>query len=289
MMAILVCMISGVFWAFFDLSRKITLKKISSFTLLILFSLAQLIIFSIWIIFEKYQINIKFYIFPGLLLLLISILSAFLFLKALSISELGMSIPLLSFSPLFSTIFSSIILDENLQKLQYIGIMLIIVGTMILYSRSFSLPEIFRSFNYIVQNRGARYMILVSLIWSLTPILDKICFEYSSMNIHGFIQSIGTLIILFLANKGTFFDDLQSIKKSFFTICITMLIGTIATIMQFFAISLTFVSIMESIKRSIGQVFSVILGTIYFDEKVTSQKIVGVVILSFGIFIILYE
>ena len=132
-------------------------------------------------------------------------------------------------------------------------------------------------------------MILVSLIWSLTPILDKICFKHSSMNIHGFIQSIGTLIILFLANKRIFYDDLQSIKKSFFTICITMLIGTIATIMQFFAISLTFVSIMESIKRSIGQVFSVILGTIYFDEKVTSQKIVGVIILSFGVFIILYE
>ena len=288
-MAILVCMISGVFWAFFDLSRKITLKKISSFTLLILFSLAQLIIFSIWIIFEKYQINIRSYIFPGLLLLLISILSAFLFLKALSISELGMSIPLLSFSPLFSTIFSSIILDENLQKLQYFGITLIILGTMILYSKSFSLQEIFRSFKYIAQNRGARYMILVSLIWSLTPILDKICFKHSSMNIHGFIQSFGTLIILFLANKRIFFDDLQTIKKSSFTICITMLIGTIATIMQFFAISLTFVSIMESIKRSIGQVFSVILGTIYFSEKITSQKIVGVIILSFGVFMILYD
>ena len=288
-MAIVICMISGIFWAFFDLSRKITLKKISPFTLLILFSLVQLIIFSIWINFENYQINFVPYIFPGLLLIIISIISAFLFLKALSISELGLSIPLLSFSPLFSTILSSIILDENLQKLQYFGIGLIIFGTMILYSRSFSIPDIFKSLTYIIKNKGARYMILVSLMWSLTPILDKICFKYSSMNIHGFIQSLGILIVLFIVNKEGFFDNLQSIRESFFVICITMLIGTIATILQFFAISLTFVSIMESIKRSVGQVFSVILGTMYFDEKITYQKIFGIIILSLGVFVILSQ
>lgn len=288
-MAIVICMISGIFWAFFDLSRKITLKKISPFTLLIIFSFVQLIIFSIWINFENYQINFVPYIFPGLLLIVISIISAFLFLKALSISELGLSIPLLSFSPLFSTILSSIILDENLQKLQYFGIGLIIFGTIILYSRSFSIPDIFKSLTYIVKNKGARYMILVSLIWSLTPILDKICFKYSSMNIHGFIQSFGILIVLIMINRESFFDDLQSIKESFFIICITMLVGTIATIFQFFAISLTFVSIMESIKRSVGQVLSVIFGTIYFNERITYQKILGVIILSLGVFVILYN
>ncbi len=288
-MAIVICMISGIFWAFFDLSRKITLKKISPFTLLIIFSFVQLIIFSIWINFENYQINFVPYIFPGLLLIVISIISAFLFLKALSISELGLSIPLLSFSPLFSTILSSIILDENLQKLQYFGIGLIIFGTIILYSRSFSIPDIFKSLTYIVKNKGARYMILVSLIWSLTPILDKICFKYSSMNIHGFIQSFGILIVLVMINRESFFDDLQSIRDSFFIICITMLVGTIATIFQFFAISLTFVSIMESIKRSVGQVLSVIFGTIYFNEKITYQKILGVIILSLGVFVILYN
>ena len=288
-MAIVICMISGIFWAFFDLSRKITLKKISPFTLLILFSFVQLIIFSIWINFENYQINFVPYIFPGILLIIISIISAFLFLKALSISELGLSIPLLSFSPLFSTILSSIILDENLQKLQYFGIGLIIFGTMILYSRSFSVPDIFKSLTYIVKNKGARYMILVSLIWSLTPILDKICFKYSSMNIHGFIQSFGILIALVIINREIFFEDLQSIRESFFIICITMLVGTIATILQFFAISLTFVSIMESIKRSVGQVFSVIFGTMFFNEKITYQKIFGVIILSLGVFVILYK
>ena len=63
---------------------------------------------------------------PGLLLIIISVFSALLFLKSLEISELSLTIPLLSFTPLFSAIISSILLGENLNQFQYIGIFIII-------------------------------------------------------------------------------------------------------------------------------------------------------------------
>ena len=37
-------------------------------------------------------------------------------------------------------------------------------------------------------------MVLVSIIWSLTPVLDKLCLKNSSINIHGVIQSSGMII-----------------------------------------------------------------------------------------------
>ena len=43
---------------------------------------------------------------------------------------------------------------------------------------------------------------------------------------------------------------------------------------------------MESIKRTIGQVCAVIFGYIIFKEKINIQKVVGVLILSIGIFYI---
>ena len=43
---------------------------------------------------------------------------------------------------------------------------------------------------------------------------------------------------------------------------------------------------MESIKRSIGQLSSVFLGKFFFNEKVTSPKILGVIILSIGVYFI---
>jgi uncharacterized membrane protein len=69
-------------------------------------------------------------------------------------------------------------------------------------------------------------------------------------------------------------------------IIITLLIGTTATILQFYSILENYVPIMESIKRTIGQVCAVIFGYIIFKEKITIQKVIGVLILSIGIFYI---
>ena len=69
-------------------------------------------------------------------------------------------------------------------------------------------------------------------------------------------------------------------------ILITLLIGTTATILQFYSILDNYVPIMESIKRTIGQVCAVIFGYIIFKEKINIQKIIGVFVMSIGIFCI---
>ena len=72
---------------------------------------------------------------------------------------------------------------------------------MTLYSKSLNLFDILNSFKVLVNNTGAKYMILVSFFWSLAPILDKICFKYSPMSLHGLIQCFGTFIILMILKK----------------------------------------------------------------------------------------
>ena len=66
-----------------------------------------------------------------------------------------------------------------------------------------------------------------------------------------------------------------------------MLIGVGATILQFLAILTSFVSIMESVKRTMGQFGSLYFGRFFFNETINSQKVLGIVLLSFGIFFIL--
>ena len=75
-------------------------------------------------------------------------------------------------------------------------------------------------------------------------------------------------------------------KKNWKLILLTVLIGTTATILQFYAILSNYVPIMESIKRSIGQLSSVFLGKIFFNEKITKPKILGVIFLSIGVYFI---
>ena len=211
-MSILICIISAFFWAAFDLTRKLSLQKINSVNLLLIFTLAQTLIFGSWVFYEDPFLNLKSYIFPGLILILISLFSALLFLKAIKQSDLSLTIPLLSLSPLFSSFFSFFFLNEKLSYFQYIGVFLIIFGTLVLYSKKITLGEILKSFKVLVINNSAKLMIVVSLIWSLTPVLDKLCLEHSSINIHGLIQSFGLVILLiFLLKKEKY--EFLSLKK----------------------------------------------------------------------------
>ncbi len=286
-MPILICIISAFFWAAFDLTRKLTLKRINSKTLLLTFTLAQLVFFIVWISVDTFNLKISEYVLPGTILICISVISALFFLKAIKQSDLSLTIPLLSLSPLFSSIFSLIFLNEKLSSIQYFGVFLIIIGTLILYSKRVTLFEVFRSFRIIANNHSARLMILVSIMWSITPVLDKLCLKNSSINIHGFIQSTGMLFFLiFLIAKNKDFER-KSLRKNWKTVFLTILIGLIASILQFYAILSNYVPIMESIKRSIGQVSSVFLGNFFFKEKITKPKVFGVTILSIGVYLII--
>ena len=285
-MSILICIISAFFWAAFDLTRKLSLQKINSVNLLLIFTLAQTLIFGSWVFYEDPFLNLKSYIFPGLILILISLFSALLFLKAIKQSDLSLTIPLLSLSPLFSSFFSFFFLNEKLSYFQYIGVFLIIFGTLVLYSKKITLREILKSFKVLTINNSAKLMIVVSLIWSLTPVLDKLCLEHSSINIHGLIQSFGLMILLiFLLKKEKY--EFLSLKRNWRLILITILTGIIATVLQFYAILFNYVPIMETIKRSIGQLSSVLFGKLFFKEEITKPKILGVLILSVGVYYIL--
>ena len=163
---------------------------------------------------------------------------------------------------------------------------MIILGTLILYSKKLTIYEILKSFKIILKNSSAKLMVLVSIIWSLTPVLDKICLKNSSINIHGFIQSLGMItLLIFLFKKDKV--QTENTKKNWRIILLTVFIGSTATILQFYAILTNYVPIMESIKRSIGQLSSVFLGKIFFNEEVNKPKVVGVIVLSIGVYFIL--
>ncbi len=284
-MPILICIISAFFWAIFDLTRKLSLKKINSVNLLLIFTITQFIIFLIWIFIDNFSINLIPYLLPGIILIFVGLFSALLFLKAIQQSDLSLTIPLLSFSPMFSSIFSFFFLNEQLSKIQYFGVFLIIFGALILYSKKLTLEEFLKSFKVILKNSSAKLMIIVSIIWSLTPVLDKLCLKHSSINFHGFIQSLGMIILLIFLFKK---DKVQTVntKKNWRLILLTVFVGSTATILQFYAILTNYVPIMESIKRSVGQLSSVFLGKIFFNEKINKPKVVGVIILSVGVYFI---
>ena len=168
--------------------------------------------------------------------------------------------------------------------MNYIGILIIVLGSLLLYSKTFSLKDIFASPIALYKNHNAKLMLLVALIWSLTPVLDKKCLQYTDVYLHGYFQSIGWIIIIpyFFLNKTISLSNLMN-RNTKHLIAGIAIIGSVVSLTQLIALTYNMVPILESFKRSIGIILSLVFGYYFFKEKVNFKKTISVTTIVSGL------
>ncbi|MBF96006.1 MAG: hypothetical protein CFH34_01177 [Alphaproteobacteria bacterium MarineAlpha9_Bin4] len=288
-MSLIILFISGFFWGVFDLIRKLALEFLSLTQIIYIIFFSQLIIFFLSLFLSKLIIT-SFYYIPFLISIsFLNLISLYFFLKALKISEISMSIPLLSYSPLFSLLFSKMLLGESLSFIQYVGIVVIFFGSFILYSESLKYKDLLVSPFSLIKNKGARLILVVTVIWSIVPVLDKKSFYYTDIYLHGFLQSLLGFILLSLLIR---FRDKNKIyktksRRNNTILFLLIVVSFLATVTQFMALKINLVPILEVVKRALGILLSLFFGYIFFKEKINIQKIFSIIIIISGLSIIL--
>ena len=283
-MGTLLAILTAFLWALFDVIRKKSLVFFNEIKVLLWIVVSQFIFFLVFLFFSDFNLDIKNYFLYALLLILLNLLSLYFFLSVLKTGELSTYIPLLSFTPLFSTIYANIILGESLNYLQYAGIFFIILGAYLLYSDKFS--SITKKQFSLLKNKNFFMIIIVALIWSLTPVLDKECMKYSDIYLHGFIQSFGMILFFpLIFRKQLRLKNLSLPKKIKVNYLILALIflGFLSTFFQLYTLNYILVAELEALKRAIGIILSLFFGYYIFKEKITSSKILAVCIIVIGV------
>ncbi len=284
-MVILLSIFSAVLWSLFDVVRKKAVQNNSALKIIFIIILSQFVFFSCFLVISNFQINLSAYIFSGLTLVFLNILSIYLFLSVLKSGKISIYIPMLSFTPFFSAIYSKLILNEELAFIQYIGMFFIFLGSVTLHSSQFSSQNNSSIIYNFFSNKNLFFILLVSLIWSLTPVLDKECLKHTDLYLHGFLQSLGMLLIfpLILFNKQQ--NILSLINKSHFDFifCLVIVLGFLTTFIQLIALQYVFVAELEALKRGIGIVLSLFFGYFIFKEEVNLKKIFSVIIIICGV------
>ena len=285
MTSLIILIFSGFLWGLFDLLRKLALEFLSINQIIYIIFTSQLIIFFLSLYFSSLSIISYNYFFLIIFISLLNLLSLYCFLKALKIGKISMCIPLLSYSPLFSLLFSNIVLAENLSFNQYIGIFIIFCGSFILYSNSLKPKDLLFSPFSLIKNKGAQLIIFVTLIWSLVPVLDKKSLFYTDIYLHGFLQSLLGIVFLFGFIRYPKKDKLVSFKSrnKFYVVFLLILISFLATIIQFYALTVNYVAILEVYKRAIGILLSLFFGYVIFKEKIDIQKVLSIFIIILGL------
>ncbi len=206
----------------------------------------------------------------------------FLYVKAISISDISMALPFLSLTPLFLIVNGYIIIGERVSLIAGAGILLIVAGSYVMGIRNLK-KGIFAPLKLTFRNRGVQLVILVAFLYSITSISGKMLVLHSSPVFFSFYYTI--VMNLVLLGPG-----IVGMKKSQWKNCRLQLVGAgffyaLMTIFHMTAIRLTLVSYMISVKR-LSAIFSVFYGWMLFKEKDILPRMSGSVLMVLGAILI---
>ncbi|MBE9537284.1 MAG: DMT family transporter [Proteobacteria bacterium] len=215
----------------------------------------------------------------------LEIAAILLYMQAIKVSPLSLTIPFLALTPVFLIVTSFLFLGELPDLSGLAGIMLIAFGAYMLNLKS-RREGLFAPFKAIARERGSLMMIGVAMIYSITANLGKIALQHSSPL---FFAVIYTLLISATMTPFVFMLRRDEISKVGRRPVLFIMIGVAFGLMilsHFAAIALIEVPYMISVKRS-SMIFSVLSGFFLFKESDIKDRLAGAMLMLAGIVLIL--
>ncbi len=215
---------------------------------------------------------------------IINLTAVILYMKAISEADISQVMPIMSFTPLFLLITSPIMVGEFPNELGLVGVLLVVAGSYLL-NLSKKSAGLFAPFKALLKNKGTRYMLIVSFIWSLSANFDKLSIQASSIYQHIIFMNLfifsGMTIILMTKRK---FGKNEIGKNKWHILRISFFTAG-AFFFHMNALALTLVAYVVALKRLSG-VFSVFLGYFILNEPDLRERLLGAIVMFSGVILI---
>lgn len=223
--------------------------------------------------------------FPALSWLLpVNLIAIILHFRAIHVSPLSLTIPFLSFTPVFVIFTGNLFLDEHLNPIGILGMLLVVLGGYVI-----NLDAVRHGFlgpvKTIWHEPGSAMMLAVAALYSLCAVGGKLLILNSSPLFAGMsLYSLyGVCLTVILVGVG---------KAKLSTVLRRPLLGlgagaivSLEVIFHNLAISLIAAAYMVTIKRMAG-FFSVVYGRLLFKEHGIRYRFMGTAIMIAGAAII---
>jgi drug/metabolite transporter (DMT)-like permease len=227
------------------------------------------------------------YWIPGVASALINVAANLAFIEAVRRSPLSLTIPLLSLTPVFTSLIAIPLLGEVPGPRQWAGIAAVVVGAFWLNMDREASPDS-TMWQAFLREPGSRLMVAVSLMWSLAMPLDKMAVAAASPTFHGIVLNVGVAVALIvLAGLRGRLAELGDLKQRPGLLLAAVLISVGALGLQLLAIKIVWVGFVETMKRGIGSFLALIWGRLIFHEPLQVQRFVAVALMGAGVALIL--
>jgi uncharacterized membrane protein len=192
--------------------------------------------------------------------------------------------PFTAFTPIFIIPIAWVLLHELPDIWGVLGIILIIAGAYGIHLNSHNLLQ---PFKLLFDNQGTRYMLIVSMIWSVSATVEKVAVLSSSPSFYAlFFHCLMALIYLVIVwfKEKNFITCSRNEIKGFLVLGV---ISGFLILFQFTALKYLLVSYVIAIKRA-GVLVSVFLGIMFYSEKHPIKNIFCTGLMVTGVFLIVW-
>ncbi len=216
----------------------------------------------------------------------LEILALVLYVKALRISPLTLTLPFLSLTPVFLILFSRVIVGESVSLAGGAGIVLIASGGYVL-NISAARKGILSPLKVIARERGALYMIAVAMIYSITSSLGKLAIEHSSPLFFGstYFAVVTICFTPLISRNAGNVSVFRLLGKEARNAVLPGLFYSAMILSHVVAVSLANVAYMIAIKRS-SLIIGGIYGGLFFKERHLRERLAGAALMFAGFFLI---
>lgn len=216
----------------------------------------------------------------------ILVFASLFYFRAIKYSDLSIAVPMLTLTPLFLLFTSPMILGEFPGHFGMTGVILIVLGSYILHVKERH-KGFWAPFRSLVSEKGSRYMLMVALLYSISGNFDKIGVVHSSpvmwiFSLH-FLLAIGLGAVMLKRTTGIG----RQIKDTWPLLIALGTLNGLGLIFQMFAIKMTLVPYLIAVKRT-SVVMTSLFGFFLFKEKGLRERLIGVVLMALGVFMISY-
>ena len=215
----------------------------------------------------------------------INLVSFYLYVSAIQKGDLGLTYPLLALTPVFVLPVEWVLLGDFPGARGLGGVALVVLGVYVL-NFSERRAGLFAPFAAVLRDPGARRMLAVALIWSVSAVVDKVATISSSPAFYGTLESglIALAFVPLVMRRGEGFRAALS-RKTWWLLGVQGLLFAAMFVTQMEALQRALAAYVVAIKRT-GTIVSVLLGALLFGEPRLRERLAGAVVILAGVLLI---
>jgi drug/metabolite transporter (DMT)-like permease len=209
----------------------------------------------------------------------------FLYMRALKLSPLSLSLPFLAFTPVFMILTGRFILDETISTGGALGIGLIVAGAYVL-NLSKTKTGLLGPVKAVLHEPGSWIMLSISFLYAFTAPLGKIAVLHSNpwffAAVYNLVLTVAIVMLWPVAGNEKGAPGIFSRPGPM------LVLGLVASVENFchmMAIAQVEAAYMIAIKR-LSLLFGVLYGAVWFGEEKITERLAGAAIMVAGVFLI---